>query len=476
MISVIKIILILGVTFGGVCGEFEVRNFTQWLDHFDPNNTATWEQRYWIDDSHYVPGSPIFLLVGDMTFFFTEFRLNESFFIELAQEFNGLMVATEHRFYGESRPTPDVSLESLQFLRTDLALADYVEIIKEIRESREDLREAKVIAAGSGHGAALAIWLRQSYPEVVDGVWSSSARMYTMADFDAFGTNTAISIRIYGGMTCYYNLAAAFSEMENLFANGEYEVLRDGLQLCDTERGIEGDYAGNLLFAQVAAAVGTSIQAFHSVAFTNLCGDLANGTTYFQGLANWVTNRVFPEMGCIMIDYEQFLEFLRVDDWEADSVVWGTRQMMYQACTEFGWYRTSSGPDHPFGDRFPIDFFFTQCNDLLNATMTPEEITQNIARTNDIYGGLRPNVTNVYFTNGNLDPERTLSVQEDLNESAIADNVSYFGFAADWIPSEFVGYDGLANVQERLKHLVAQWINDNDGEVPTTTESPETLY
>lgn len=95
----------------------------------------------------------------------------------------------------------------------------------------------------------------------------------------------------------------------------------------------------------------------------------------------------------------------------------------------------------------------------------------SIERTNEIHGGLTPNVTNVYFTNGNLDPERTLSVQQDLNEDAVADNISFFGFAADWFTMDVTVYEGLRYVQNRVRTLIGQWI-EHEAEIPTTTEPP----
>lgn len=258
--SWMKIFLLLGVSLSAVHGEAEVRNITQWLDHSDPNNTATWENRYWVDESFYEPGGPIFLLVSDQLTFFTEARLETSHFLDLAEEFNALFVASELRFFGENRPTPDVSLESLQYLSTDQGLGDLVNLITFIKESNETLRDAKVIAGGSGYGAALAVWLRQSRPDLVDGVWASSAWLHAIPDFYEFGTNTAISVRIYGGLICYDNLAAAFEEMEHHFVSGHYEILRDGLNLCDTEHGLNGTYAAQLLFGSVASAIGSSIQ------------------------------------------------------------------------------------------------------------------------------------------------------------------------------------------------------------------------
>jgi hypothetical protein len=41
-----------------------------------------------------------------------------------------------------------------------------------------------------------------------------------------------------------------------------------------------------------------------------------------------------------------------------------------------------------------------------------------IKSTNQMYGGKQPEVTNVFFTNGYLDPWRPVSIQKDLNKNA----------------------------------------------------------
>lgn len=43
---------------------------------------------------------------------------------QLAQATKGIGVVLEHRYYGASIPTPDMSTENLRFLTTDQALAD----------------------------------------------------------------------------------------------------------------------------------------------------------------------------------------------------------------------------------------------------------------------------------------------------------------------------------------------------------------
>lgn len=41
--------------------------------------------------------------------------------------------------------------------------------------------------------------------------------------------------------------------------------------------------------------------------------------------------------------------------------------------------------------------------------------------TNEMFGGYRPNVTRVYFTDGDLDPAKTLGIQEPFGEEIYVD-------------------------------------------------------
>lgn len=37
---------------------------------------------------------------------------------------------------------------------------------------------------------------------------------------------------------------------------------------------------------------------------------------------------------------------------------------MYQTCTEFGFFQTSTGQSNVFGNSFPVEFFVQQCVDI----------------------------------------------------------------------------------------------------------------
>ena len=46
----------------------------------------------------------------------------------LAEKHGALMVAVEHRFYGESQPTADMSTDNLRFLTSEQGLADLAKV------------------------------------------------------------------------------------------------------------------------------------------------------------------------------------------------------------------------------------------------------------------------------------------------------------------------------------------------------------
>lgn len=94
------------------------------------------------------------------------------------------------------------------------------------------------------------------------------------------------------------------------------------------------------------------------------------------------------------------------------------RQWMYQTCAEYGWYQTSGSTNQPFGSSFPVELSVQQCIDLYNNTFTATHIDDNIDRINIIYGGMNPAVTNVFFTQGQLDPWRPMGIQGNFSDAA----------------------------------------------------------
>ena len=57
---------------------------------------------------------------------------------------------------------------------------------------------------------------------------------------------------------------------------------------------------------------------------------------------------------------------------------------------------------------------------VLFGSFDKTRMMNNADRTNVIYGGWNPEVTNVFFTQGQLDPWRAMGIQQDLNDQSPA--------------------------------------------------------
>jgi thymus-specific serine protease len=81
-----------------------------------------------------------------------------------------------------------------------------------------------------------------------------------------------------------------------------------------------------------------------------------------------------------------------------------------------------------------------------------------VQRTNIRYGGFNPTLTNVYFTNGDLDPWHPNSVLEDLNESVLSTILPFSAHVSDL--GQIADYDSPEKraSKEKIQILVKKWL------------------
>lgn len=180
--------------------DLETGYFTQTVDHFS-RNTSTFQQRYFVDDDTFFGGGPIFIYISGRLDAFQLVQSGEVF--ELKKQLNGLLFGLEHRFFGRSQPTPDTSVENLQYLSVEQAVADIASFIGYIKDTYEGVKASKVILFGEEYGGALAVWARQKFPHLVDGVWASSAYVNPQINHIQLAQNIGKTYRQIGGDRCY---------------------------------------------------------------------------------------------------------------------------------------------------------------------------------------------------------------------------------------------------------------------------------
>lgn len=165
------------------------------IDHFhndsmyEPHSNGSFDLRYWFDDRFYKEGGPVIVLAagetggeGRLTF------LQKGIVAILAEATNGMGVILEHRYYGGSYVTPDLSTRNLRFLTTDQALADTAYFAKNIvfpGYEEVDLTSPGTpwIAYGGSYAGAFVAFLRKLYPEVFWGSISSSGVTAAIVDY-----------------------------------------------------------------------------------------------------------------------------------------------------------------------------------------------------------------------------------------------------------------------------------------------------
>jgi hypothetical protein len=73
---------------------------------------------------------------------------------------------------------------------------------------------------------------------------------------------------------------------------------------------------------------------------------------------------------------------------------------------------------------------------------------------------LKPNVTNVVFVNGGLDPWSRLSVLKDISENAPAKIISATSHCKDLLSDTHNDPKELKETRANIRHLINKWIGE----------------
>uniref|UniRef100_A0AC34FKJ4 ATP-dependent helicase C-terminal domain-containing protein n=1 Tax=Panagrolaimus sp. ES5 TaxID=591445 RepID=A0AC34FKJ4_9BILA len=151
------------------------------LDHFNISRTKTWFQRYWNNSNFYDPNCfgqncIIFLMIGGNSGVNEKWITNPNVtYLQWAKSLKAMVFLLEHRFYGESQPSENISDESLKYLSSKQALKDIANFIQKIKnENKDQFKNSKLITFGGSYGGTLSAWFREKFPEFSVGAVGSS--------------------------------------------------------------------------------------------------------------------------------------------------------------------------------------------------------------------------------------------------------------------------------------------------------------
>ncbi|KAL7049814.1 hypothetical protein ACKWTF_003864 [Chironomus riparius] len=341
----------------------------QRMDNFDPQNTESFYMRYLFNFENFQPDGPIFIFVGG-EWTVSPGMIQFGHMYDMAQALNGLLIYTEHRYYGETRPTANLTLDELRYLNIDQALADLAHFIVTIKQTFPGAENSGVILVGCSYSGTMVTWFMQKYPHLIKGAWALSGPLLAQVDFVEYQEVVSRAIHQVGGENCSNTIRNAFEQMETLAEQGNATELQRLFKLCKP-LDLNNDLDVWSLFGDVASTWSGLVQYYyrHDRDIENACEGLelhkTNTTTDLEAYAQWIMNR-WRINTCYDHTYESFLESwsgTSWDDWIAQSE-W--RQWYYQTCAEYGWYQSSGSEEILFGSNFPVNISVQICSDLYN--------------------------------------------------------------------------------------------------------------
>ena len=394
----------------------------QRLNHFDAADLRMWSQRYFINDhrdreSADEAPAVVFLCVGGEGPALTARVVEDggehcAIATSLATRKKGVVFALEHRFYGASQPTGDLSMSSLRYLSSQQALEDVVAFLAHARE-RYDLRKSRVVAFGGSYPGMLAAWARIKYPHAIHASVASSAPIRAEVDMRGYYDVVGAALReedVGGSDECRDAVREAFERglNEALKTAEGRRGLERRFNVCG-ERALDGfggrDAFGEILRAMFPAQSNDPSCAKDDDSCFNIakaCEAMTSKEDKLDALATYVS-RVFRGR-CVPLESEAYIAAL--SSTTPDPTGEGERQWTWQTCTEFAFFQTCEADSEcPFKldpPTMPLASYFWICAKFFG--ISEEQTRRAVANTNARYGGDAPGGTRILFPSGSVDP------------------------------------------------------------------------
>ncbi|KAJ9590369.1 hypothetical protein L9F63_016606, partial [Diploptera punctata] len=441
--------------------------FDQQLDHFNPTDMRTWKQRYFTNASFHVPGGPVFLMIGGEGTASPKWMVQGQW-INYAQKYKALCFQLEHRFYGKSHPTSDLSTKNLVYLSSEQALADLAYFIRGMTEKYRLPADTKWIAFGGSYPGSLAAWLRAKYPYLVHGSMSASGPLLAIADFKEYFEVVRDDLLLYK-TSCIDAVKEANKQIHLLLKHpiGQ-RTINKLFYLCDpidvkNKNDVSNLYeslAGNL--AGVAQYNKDNREGTHNITLDTVCDVMSNqsiGTPVHRFAAvNNILLQASDEK-CLDYKYDKMIKELQNTDWTPEE---GARAWTYQTCTEFGFYQTSALTTDMFGNEFPVNFFIQQCSDIFGSSSSNQHQMQGIERTNTLYGALQQYATRIVYVHGSVDPWHALGITKTLISQSPAIYINGTAHCANMYPSSPNDLPQLVEAREKISNLIGVWLTEKE--------------
>lgn len=375
------------------------RYFAQNIDHNNPQ-LGVFKQRYVFHDfsqPNATAPPPLFLYLGgegELSVF-----LEEVYMYDLAKQNGAQLVFLEHRFYGRSQPTGDLTTRSLRLLTVEQALADTANFL--VSGARNF---GKVVLFGCSYSGALAGWYAQSdyAPQTIVGAFGPSGPYEATLNF----TGYLGQFRDTAGAVCA-------NQFEEGSARLQARPAEDVARAFNTCAPISSTADLFNLHWTIAEGFGGQAQEDLPPNFivTQICQEMDRLITSGVGADDAMAqtwNALVSPGSCTDFSTADMIDSM--SNVTVDGNLSGGRAWMFQTCTDVGYFQSAYKGTSPFFSDLPVETIIAFCGEIFGVPgMVPD-----VDGFNRRYGGkagLRPRVP-LLVTNGLLDPWHLLSITE----------------------------------------------------------------
>uniref|UniRef100_A0AAV1UPU2 Serine protease n=1 Tax=Peronospora matthiolae TaxID=2874970 RepID=A0AAV1UPU2_9STRA len=395
----------------------EEKYFTDALvDHFAPvSKRSTWRQRYQVNEEFWGgQGYPVFLYIGGEGPLGPKAITDRTFVYYLAEQHQALLIALEHRFYGKSYPTEDMSLPNLVYLSSEQALADLAHFRSFVADTY-GLVDEKWVAFGGSYPGNLAAWVKLKYPVLFAGSVASSAPLRAKTDFFEYMEVVGDGLRYFGGGECYHEVEQAIMLLGQLMDGNENDRKKVD-ELFKPCYPMTNEFDDSVFETSVMGAFQDIAQynAIHDGVMTleKVCKHFTKPGDAVEKLAAFIDKVRVGD--CLDSKFEGAangtVEVLSRDQFDGES---SARQWVYQTCNEFGYFQTTKSLRSPFHALRAVteaNVGTEVCKRVYNINVAPD-----VTSTNLDYGSLAIEVQGVTFPSGTIDPWHALAVQNSTD-------------------------------------------------------------
>ncbi|KAJ2373692.1 hypothetical protein IW150_003493 [Coemansia sp. RSA 2607] len=329
-----------------------------------------------------------------------------------------MVVAIEHRFFGQSNPLPDLSTTSLAYMTLDNSLEDFAQFIRALKQTPQTIFpsvsgtpvNSTVVFTGGSYGGSIAAWMRAKYPDLVSAAWASSAPVFSFNSFyqldQAFGQHL-------GERGCNETFAQAVAELDEIIMSTNTTAI-DEVKVKFGLPGLANDDFVTQLANIVSSSINTPVTVNNDMIDRSICsffnGMRAPLDSYVLAVSAIINGYTPPSRVSTFNAPSRYLIQKRDNNVDV-SVNQAYRSWNYISCTWFAdWQVPAPSSLNLTSYRSQLitsEYWESGCTESFGSSLA---LPVNVSAHNEKWLSILKNTTKIFFTVGSIDPWRGSTV------------------------------------------------------------------